>query len=105
MGPTDIPLHVGNFLRYALESKHITEITQIRTEHSLLGEDLYPKKGKDFILDIDLDFRDPKMGIMEYKKTIEITKSLISQAHFISIATSPYFLDQELAIRILHDLL
>lgn len=56
------------------------------------------------ILDIDLDFRAPEMSIEGYKKTINITKNLIKNSRVVTIATSPYFLDQNIAIKIIKDL-
>lgn len=57
------------------------------------------------LLDIDLDFRAPEMNIEKYKATIEKTKEIMEQAELITIATSPYFLDQQRALEILKDLL
>jgi hypothetical protein len=60
---------------------------------------------KDIILDIDLDFRHPDMSIEKYQRTIDITKELIKKSRVVTIATSPYFLDQSLALKVLKDLL
>ncbi|MBQ2600072.1 hypothetical protein II582_01555 [bacterium] len=59
----------------------------------------------DLILDIDLDFRAPEMSIEKYSETIEKVKNLISKSRVVTIATSSYFLDQNLAIKICKDLL
>jgi len=56
-------------------------------------------------LDIDLDFWHPDMSIEKYQKTIDITKDLMKKSRVVTIATSPYFLDQKLALKILKDLL
>jgi hypothetical protein len=45
------------------------------------------------------------MSIEKYQKTIDITKDLMKNSRVVTIATSPYFLDQKLAIKILKDLL
>ncbi|HCB52085.1 TPA: hypothetical protein DEP21_06015, partial [Patescibacteria group bacterium] len=58
-----------------------------------------------YTLDIDLDFRAPEMSIEKYSQTIQKIKALISNAKIITIATSPYFLDQTLALKILKDIL
>jgi hypothetical protein len=52
-----------------------------------------------------LDFWHPDMSIEKYQKTIDITKALIKNSRIVTIATSPYFLDQKLAIKILKELL
>ena len=45
------------------------------------------------------------MSIEKYSETIEKVKKLISKSRVVTIATSPYFLDQNLAIKICKDLL
>ena len=104
--------NVWNFIKPAVEEWLVWKITQINTEYSLLtaAVPLFDGKrgGGDFIhteiLDIDLDFRAPEMSIEKYQETINITKKLIQNSRVITIATSPYFLDQNLAIRIIQDL-
>jgi hypothetical protein len=44
------------------------------------------------------------MSIQKYQQTINITKNLIKNSGVVTIATSPYFLDQNLAIKIIQDL-
>ncbi len=97
-------INVGNFLRYALDEWIISWVQQINTEYSLLNFDLKQIKKSDYILDIDLDFWHPDMSIENFYKTIEITQELIKKARFITIATSPYFMDQNLALSILKQL-
>lgn len=94
-------VNVGNFLRHALDTHFITKSTQINTEYSLLNFDYSSIELSNYILDIDLDFRHPDMSIEQFDKTIQITKELIKKAKVVTIATSPYFLDQNLAIKIL----
>lgn len=127
---TNYQCNVWNFIQPAIQDWLISEVIQINTEYSLLNNYRHCEKwndslsrngGKailnqkkiatptarndsDFILDIDLDFRHPNMWIEEYKQSIQITKNLISQASLVTIATSPYFLDQTLAIKILKDI-
>lgn len=97
-------VNVGNFLRYALDTHFITWLTQINTEYSLLQFNIKNLTSKTYILDIDLDFRHPDMSIQQFEKTIQITKELIKKAKIITIATSPYFLDQNLALSLLEKL-
>jgi hypothetical protein len=108
--------NVGNYLKTAQHLNIISEIIQINTEYKLLqygsfnpiiygGAERPLSEGQGwFILDIDLDFRHPDMSIAQYQKTIDITRSLIQQASLVTIATSPYFLDQKLAIKLLKDI-
>lgn len=99
VGPEGV--NVGNFLRYALDTWFISSATQINTEYSLLQFNTQNIAPNTTIVDIDLDFRHPDMSIEQFEKTIQITKLLIKKAKIITIATSPYFLDQNLALSLL----
>ena len=94
--------NVWNFIQPALKSWLISKVEQINTEYKLLN---FQTNENDLILDIDLDFRAPEMSIEKYVETIEKTKNLISTSRVVTIATSPYFLDQNLAIKICKELL
>jgi len=84
--------NVGNFIQPALKSWLISDIIQVRTEDGLL--DINPNE---YILDIDLDFFAPEVGI-NLEEHVPKLKTLIAEAKLVTIATSPYFLDQKLAI-------
>lgn len=101
---TNYQCNVWNFIQPAIQDWLISQVLQINTEYKLLSSEFWILNSK-FILDIDLDFRHPQMWIDKYTQTIAITKNLISQASLVTIATSPYFLDQTLAIKILKDIL
>lgn len=101
VGPEGI--NVGNFLRYALDTWFTPSATQINTEYSLLNANF--NSLDNYILDIDLDFRDPQMAIEQFEKTIQIIKNWIKKAKIVTIATSPYFLNQNLAMSILKKIL
>ncbi|AHB41246.1 hypothetical protein P148_SR1C00001G0451 [candidate division SR1 bacterium RAAC1_SR1_1] len=103
VGPDGV--NVGNFLRYALDTQLITGSSQINTEYSLLNLNIDIIESDKTILDIDLDFRHPDMSIEQFEKTIQIVKGLIKKAKIVTIATSPYFLDQDLAIKLLKQLI
>jgi hypothetical protein len=94
--------NVWNFIQPAIKSGLINKVEQINTEYKLLN---FQTNEKDLILDIDLDFRAPEMSIESYKETIEKVKNLISKSRVVTIATSPYFLNQSLAFKICKDLL
>lgn len=95
--------NVWNFITPAIQDRLVSKVIQINTEYSLIQYST-SRNESGFILDIDLDFWHPQMWIEQYAKTIEITKNLISQASLVTIATSPYFLDQTLAIKIIKDI-
>ncbi len=94
--------NVWNFIQPVIKSGLINKVEQINTEYKLLN---FQTNEKNLILDIDLDFRAPEMSIEKYWETIEKVKNLISKSRVVTIATSPYFLDQNLAIKICKELL
>ena len=100
--------NVGNFIPPAIESEIIWSQTQIRSTTAL--RDLEINKNQNFILDIDLDFcldwiKRNKIN----QESIELLKNQFNKiwkyALCTTIASSPYFLDQELAINIIKKLL
>ena len=57
-----------------------------------------------YILDIDVDFREDKTE-QEMESDFTIIKQLLNNVCLITIATSPYFMDQKRAIEIIKDML
>ena len=94
--------NVWNFIQPAIKSWLINKVEQINTEYKLLH---FQTNENNLILDIDLDFRAPEMSIEKYSDTIEKAKELISKSKVVTIATSPYFLNQELAIKVCKEIL
>ena len=100
--------NVGNFIPPAIESGIILDQVQIRSIIAL--QNLKIDKNQNYILDIDLDFcldwidRD-KIN----QETVKLLKNKFDEiwksALWITIATSPYFLNQELSIKIVEELL
>ena len=94
--------NVGNFIPAAIDSWIINEIIQIRTDYALHQHQASSIKHQVYILDIDIDFRADKEITQE---EIKIIQQLISHAEIVTIATSPYFIDQRKAIYIINKLL
>jgi len=100
--------NVGNFIPPALESWIISNQIQIRSTTAL--QNLEINKSQNLILDIDLDFC---LNWTDRNKINQETVRLLKDkfdkiwkyALWITIATSPYFLNQELAIKIVEELL
>ncbi len=93
---------MGNFIAPAIQSGLIGSVENILSEYQLLN---FKPRESEYLLDIDCDFWDPRMGIEQVQKVLKITRELIKGARFVTIATSPYFLDQQLAIEMIQDLL
>ena len=100
--------NVGNFIPPAIESGMIVNQVQIRSTTAL--QNFKINKNQNFILDIDLDFC---LDWIDKNKINEGSVKLLKNkfdeiwkyALWITIATSPYFLNQELAIKIMEGLL
>ncbi len=100
--------NVGNFIPPSLKSWIISGQIQIRSTSAL--QNLEIEINHNFILDIDLDFClnwiDRKQIDKESVKLLKDKFDKISgSALCITIATSPYFLDQEIAKKIIEELL
>lgn len=88
---------IADFIQPALAVGLISECLQVRTEYGLLD---YKLSLPAYILDIDIDFWAPEMGIEEFGRTIQKTRELIAGASVVTIATSPCFMEQNRAVEI-----
>ena len=102
---TNYNTNVWNFIIPAQKSWLINNIFQIRTQYSLENINEIVWNLENYILDIDLDFWAPEMYIVDEKLKFEITRKLIKKAKLITIATSPFFIKQKIAIEILFKIL
>lgn len=100
--------NVGNFIPPAIESWIIPNQIQVRSTTAL--QNLKAHKNQNYILDIDLDFCLDWIDRKKInKESIKLLKNKFNEfwkyTLWITIATSPYFLDQELATNIIEELL
>ena len=100
--------NVGNFIPPAIDSRIISSQIQIRSTTAL--KNLEIEKNQNYILDIDLDFCLNWIGRNKInKEAVKLLKNKFDKiwksALCITIATSPYFLNQELAVKIVEELL
>lgn len=102
---TNEVLQVWDFINAGISSGLISHNIQIRSEYALLHFNI-PKNNSNYILDIDLDFRAPEMNIESFSESITIIKKLISdpRVKVVTIATSPYFMDQGEALGLLRSI-
>ena len=96
---TNRVLNVGNFIQPALKKEIFSEAIIIDSSYgfdkTIEGE---------YVLDIDLDIFSKDMDYIPYDFRLEKIKDLIKNAKVITIATSPYFIDQDYAIKVLKEL-
>lgn len=96
---TNEVLNVGNFIKPALEYKIFSEVIIIDSSYGF-GLDI---EG-DFVLDIDLDIFSKDMEYISYDLKIRKIQELVKKAKVITIASSPFFIDQDYAIKVLKEL-
>ena len=92
-------LNVGNFIQPALKKEIFSEAIIIDSSY---GFDT--KVEGEYVLDIDLDIFSKDMDYIPYDFRINKIKGLIKGAKVITIATSPYFIEQNYAIKVLKEL-
>lgn len=100
---TNHSCNVGNYIRPALDSGLIGSM--IRIENAWEVEkyiDYTPSANS--VLNIDLDFFSPEMDFIDHEMKLRCIRNLLPQVKCVTIATSPFFIDQWLAIEKLHDI-
>lgn len=96
---TNEVLNVGNFIQPALKKEVFSEAIIIDSSY---GFDVEIEG--EYVLDIDLDIFSKDMDYIPYDFRLNKIKNLINNAKIITIATSPYFIEQDYAINVLKEL-
>ena len=96
---TNEVLNVGSFIKPALHHGVFSDLMIVDSTYSMAMD--YPS---DYVLDIDLDFFSRDMDYIDYDLKIGRVKEYIEGASLITIATSPYFIEQDKALKALRDL-
>ncbi len=93
-------LDVGNFILPAVGAGWFQDVVQVGSAEALMADPPAP-----FVLDIDLDIFAPVMDYIPRDLKLSRLRAWIATAPFITIATSPFFMDQNQAIESLRALL
>jgi hypothetical protein len=104
---TNTVLNVGNFVAPAIKSGLIKDVIQVLGQSQLEGLDpknIVPTKKTNCILDIDMDFFVPGLSHIDFVFTKKKILAMAENCSLITIATSPFFIDQKLAIQKIHEL-
>ena len=96
---TNYVLNVGNFIKPAQNLGLFSEINIIDSSTSF--EQTF---AEEIVLDIDIDIFSDDMSYIPYNIKIEKIRNYIKQAKFITVATSPYFMDQHKSIEIVKEI-
>ncbi|VAX34866.1 hypothetical protein MNBD_UNCLBAC01-1536 [hydrothermal vent metagenome] len=92
-------LNVGNFIRPALTSNIFKEVIMITNQ-----EDFERTPNVPYALDLDMDIFSPEMNYISHNIKFNFIQSCLQSAKIITIATSPYFIKQNLAIFLIKEL-
>ena len=102
--------NVGNFLQPALKSGLVSEVVQVITPPALRATSSFAELGtgsdreENYVLDMDLDFFAPEMGVSFLDCLLKL-RELMDGAECMTIATSPYFLEQGRAVEMVKKLM
>ena len=110
---TNSALNVGNYILPAMEKGLIGKVISVTSEKEMMEWDSVgiqnfeslPGKPTSIILNIDLDFWAPEMDYIDPDLKTNIAKEWMERADLITIATSPFFIEQGLAIHVLRKLI
>jgi len=103
---TNYSLNVWNYIVPALEEWIISEIIQIRNETNLIDylKDTEKFEWKNIILNLDLDFFSSELDYIDYELKKKVVLDVAKKARVITVATSPFFINQDIAINVFKDL-
>lgn len=106
---TNFTLNVGNYIIPAEKEWLIWETIQIRWENALEKysswefQDL-EREWRSIILNLDLDFFEPELDFIDYDFKKQVILDIANKADFITVSTSPYFINQERALKVFRDI-
>lgn len=115
-------INVGNYIIPAEREWLVWKIVQIRNTQNL--EDYLQKSGQiqgtaptedsrgepcvhpenNIILNLDLDFFQPDLDFIDYELKKKVVLDIAKKASVITVSTSPFFIDQKLALKVFKDL-
>ena len=87
-------LTVSSFIKPALQMGLFSDVEVI--DSTLSFENVIPER---FVLDIDMDIFYKDLDYIGYEVKMDKIRAYIERAEFVTIATSPFFMDQEKSIR------
>lgn len=101
---TNFVLNVGNYIIPAEKDWLVKKTYQIRSETALREILALEIHETNIILNLDLDFFHPDLDFIPYSLKKEVVLKLAKKSKLITVASSPYFIDQTLAIKVFKDL-
>lgn len=90
---TNFVLDVGNFIKPALDLKIFSHVETVSS-----SDDFQKNFTAPFVFDLDMDIFSPEMDYIPHAIKMECVRAGLQAASAVTIATSPYFIDQEKAL-------
>lgn len=99
-------VNVWNYIISAEKEWLVSETIQIRSEQELENYIDSDRKiqNQSIILNVDLDFFQPDLDFIDYEMKKKVVLDIAKKADVITVATSPFFIDQKLALEVFEDL-
>lgn len=94
---TNEVVNVGNYIKPAMKAGLIGEVVMVTGEADLEQE----VATGDVILNLDLDFFAEEMDYVDFEKAAGFIRRQAVEAKLITVATSPFFIDQKRALAVL----
>ena len=94
---TNTVLNVGNFIPAALSSGLVKKVINVDSEDAIRKEDFSLLERGKIIFDLDMDFFAPEMDYVSNELKLRLINKIAEKADVITIATSPFFIDQRRA--------
>lgn len=102
---TNYVYNVGNYIVPAQKEWLISKTIQVRNTCNLEEYlDLRSTLGENIILNLDLDFFQPDLDFIDYDLKKKVVLDAAKKAKVITVATSPFFINQDLAIKVFKDI-
>lgn len=99
---TNYQCNVGNYIQPALREGIIGKILRIEDTIGMVKYASYERgEHESLILNLDLDFFAPELDYIPFEDKKRIILHFARQARLITVAISPFFIDQERAIAML----
>jgi hypothetical protein len=100
----NLSCNVGNYIIPAIDSGLIGQMIRIENESEI---DTYMelRTPRNTVLNLDLDIFAPELDFIPEAKKLHIIRNLIQQVDYVTIATSPFFIDQWIALQKLRNIM
>lgn len=99
---TNEVLQIATYIKPALKLGIFSEcVDYVESRHFETRKDL----SREVIMNLDIDVFHPDMSHISWREKIDVMKYYLPQTKLITIATSPYFIDQQKAIDLVHQVI